>query len=87
MSWLERASSVSIGRLVLIGAIGFAWLSVMMVIIVGSLAVLTSKNWLPRMMEDIKNRGKEAADGMSRPATEVVVEAAQVAEEQDRPQQ
>ena len=80
MSALERIEKMSTGKLVLIGIIGFAWLVVLMATIVGTVAVLTMKSWLPKTAEQAMERCSKMMEQFAKKNVEVEVEGEAVAE-------
>ena len=61
MSLVDRINQISIIRLIIIGVIGFAWLFVLMMIIVGTVAVRSTKQWMPKAVSKAMNEAVEKA--------------------------
>ena len=62
MSLVDRINQISIIRLIIIGVIGFAWLFVLMMIIVGTVAVRSAKQWIPKAVSKAMNEAVEKAN-------------------------
>ena len=79
MSFVDNVNRISVTRLIIIGVIGFAWLFVLMMIIVGTVAVRSAKQWMPKAVSKAMNEAVSKANearAASEHAEEHIVEDA-----------
>ncbi len=56
MSVTDRVNSMSLIRLIIVGIIGFAWLMVCMLIVVGSIGAFQMHKWMPGMVDKVMGK-------------------------------
>jgi hypothetical protein len=74
MSLSERANSMSLLRLIIIGVIGFAWLIVVMLILVGSIGAFRMGKWVPGTVDKVMDKVGEAMERAQSGGNEEAVE-------------